>query len=65
MTFVLKNIPVGKITEELNKRGLSSQATVTVMVDEDFRTVAAEIRALAQQRGMTDELFDELMKDES
>ena len=65
MSFVLKNIPAEKVSAELTKRGVSPKAPVTVWVEEDFRTVAAQMRELARQRGMTNELFDELMKDES
>ena len=65
MSYLLKGIPAGKVAEELAKRGISPETRVDVVATEDFREIAARMREYARQQGMTDELFEELMKDES
>lgn len=65
MSYLLKDIPAGKVAEELAKRGVAPETRVDVVATEDIREIAARMREYARQQGMTNELFEELMKDES
>jgi hypothetical protein len=65
MELKLRNVPAGKATEVLAEKGVAADTPVTIYVGEDFATIAARMREYARQQGMTNELFEELMKDES
>jgi hypothetical protein len=65
MSYILKDIPAGKVAEELAKLGVSPDTRVDVVPSQDIREIAARMREYARQQGMTNELFEELMKDES
>jgi len=65
MDLTLDKVPAGKASEELARRGVAPETPVTIIVAEDVPGIAARMREYARQQGMTAELFDELMKDES
>jgi hypothetical protein len=64
MKTALVDITAGQASEELARRGVPPDEKVVVVRKSDMLDLADRIRAEAMRRGMTEELFKDLMKDE-
>lgn len=62
MVRTIEDIPAGEATDILAKQGILPDKKVTVLVDETPVEIAERIRSEAARRGMTDEVFDDLMR---
>ncbi len=63
MTTTLENIAAEDVSRVLVQRGISPDKRVTVIIDESLVDIARRTREKARQRGMTEQIFQELMKD--
>ncbi len=57
----LENIPAGEVSKILAQQGYDPEVRVTVLIEEDLSEIARRMREKAKARGMTKELFDQLM----
>ena len=64
MGTVIRDIEIEKIAEELARRGYRPGQRVSVAVNEPLNVLARNLTDGAERRGLTDEMFAELMKDE-
>lgn len=62
MKMTLADIPAGQASEELARRGVPPEERIVIVRKSDMLDLADRIRAKAAQRGMTEALFEELMK---
>lgn len=71
-----ENIPAGQASDILLKNGIGPGVKVNITLSEDAKqqrelkvkaleALCLEAQAYAESQGMTEDLFDELMKDES
>jgi len=60
----LVDILAGRASEELARHGVPPDEKIVVVRKSDMLDLADRIRAEAARRGMTEELFEELMKDD-
>lgn len=65
MSKVLENVAAAEVSKKLAEAGVAPDEPVSVYVgrEESLADVADLIRKEAQARGMTNEIFEELMKD--
>lgn len=62
MATTRENIPLGEVSERLAREGIDPNTRVTVLIDESMADVITRIRREAQQRGMTQEEYEEIMR---
>jgi hypothetical protein len=65
MSTTLENIPASQVSEILAKQGVRPDKTVTVIVDENLSDVARRVREQAKKRGMSADILEDILKDES
>lgn len=63
MNAILRDIPAAKASEELARLGVPPDERVVVVRQRRLREVAEEIRQEALNRGMTQEILDDILKD--
>lgn len=64
MGALSKTVLAGEASQELARLGVPPNERVLVVRRERMIELANQIRALARERGMTDELLAELLKDD-
>jgi hypothetical protein len=64
MKTALVDIPAGQASEELARRGVPPDEKIVVVRKSNMLDLADRIREEAARRGMTEALFEELMKDD-
>ena len=62
MTKTLENIPAEEVSRVLVQQGIAPGKPVTVIIEESLADIARRTRRKAKQRGMTEQIFQELMK---
>ena len=63
MTTTLKDIPAEEVSTLLADKGIDPRKPVTVLVDESLSDIAERINKEAKARGLTPELYKEIMED--
>jgi len=62
MTRILENIKALEASRILAEQGVGPNQNVTVIVEESLADIARRTREQARRRGMTDEIFQQLMQ---
>ena len=57
----LFDIPAAEVSKRLAQKGIDPEKPVTVLIDETLEDLAERMRTKAADRGMTPELFRELI----
>ena len=65
MTRAIENIAAGDASKILAQLGIAPDKPVTVLVDESLAEIARRAREEAKRRGMTDDIFKELVQSDA
>ena len=58
-----RRVPAGRASEELARLGVPSDEEVVILRKQDMLDLMEEVRQEAVRRGMTDRVFEEVLKD--
>ena len=62
MSRTIEDIAARDVSRILEEQGIAPEQKVTVVVDESLSDIAKRTRTKATARGMTEQIFEELMK---